>query len=249
MIKLIKNILIGTPLEFPIRRLYQDLLWRFSKPIRYDYETRLIMRRVLKKDSNCIDVGCYHGAILREILRFAPNGVHYAFEPVPELYQKLASQFPNVKIFNLALSDTYGKATFYDVVSCQALSGFKKRNLQQKETISQIMVQIDTLDRVIPHNIPIDFIKIDVEGAELLVLTGAINTICRNKPVIVFEYGTSGVKYFGASPKKIYDLLTKECGLHISPMKNWLSNKPPLSRQEFADQIYAHLDYYFMAYK
>lgn len=249
MIKLVKNTLIASPLYFPIRQLHQRLFWRFSKSIRYDFETHLVMRRVLRKDSNCIDVGCYHGGVLREMLRLAPNGTHYAFEPIPELYRKLTSQFPKMKIFNLALSDTKGEATFYDVVSSRGLSGFKKRNLQQTEVVSQIMVQTDTLDHVIPNDICVDFIKIDVEGAEMFVIKGAISTISKSKPTIVFEHGFGGADYFGASPEDIYDLLAKECGLHISLMKNWLSNEPSLSRQEFADQFYEHLNYYFMAHE
>jgi SAM-dependent MidA family methyltransferase len=43
------------------------------------------MSRVLKKDSNCIDIGANEGTILRDMLKFAPRGDHMAIEPIPDL--------------------------------------------------------------------------------------------------------------------------------------------------------------------
>jgi precorrin-6B methylase 2 len=46
----------------------------------YDAQAVEVMRRCLRADSNCVDVGCHEGSILSEMLRFAPAGTHYAFE-------------------------------------------------------------------------------------------------------------------------------------------------------------------------
>jgi FkbM family methyltransferase len=263
--QLLKRILIRLHLEFPFRlyRLYWRLrkivptiYWRLlfrlnieiDRDIRYDLETIDVMRRILRKDSNCVDVGCYKGAILQEILKLSPMGVHYAFEPIPELCQALKSRFPNVKISRAALSDTKGEMLFYDVVSSRAHSGLKSRNLEQTEEVHEITVPTDLLDNLIPSDMPIHFIKIDVEGAELLVLRGAVNTIRRNKPFIVFEHGLGGADYYNAFPQGIYDLLVKECGLHISLIKNWLGHAPPLSQKEFVNQFDQHKNYYFIAH-
>ena len=248
MIELAKRIVAGTSMEFPLRRLHRRLFWRYSKQTRYDFETCLVMGRVLGNCSNCIDVGCHKGNTLREILRLAANGTHYAFEPIPELYQELLSKFPTVNILNLALSDSRGKAFFYDVVSCTGLSGLKKRNLEEKHRLSRIQVATDTLDHIVPDDLPIHFIKIDVEGAELLVLRGAIKTIAANKPVIVFEHGLGGADFFDSTPEDIYDLIVGQCGLRISLMQSWLNGEAPLGLREFADQFYQHCNYYFMAH-
>jgi hypothetical protein len=128
------------------------------------------------------------------------------------------------------------KSTNYDVVSRRAYSGLKVRNLEQTEEVCEITVQTDLLDNCIPSDVPIHFIKIDVEGAELLVLRGAI------------ECGFGGADYCDTSPSDIYDLLVKECGLKISLMKAWLCNKPSLSQKEFTDQYYQRRDYCFMAH-
>ena len=66
-----------------------------------------------------------------------------------------------------------------------------------------------------PKDFPIHFMKIDVEGAELQVLRGAIQTILKYKPVIVFEHGLGAADHYGTKPEDIYDFLVSECGLSI----------------------------------
>jgi FkbM family methyltransferase len=230
-------------------RLLLKLNIDIEKAIKYDLETIDVMKRSLKKNSNCIDVGCNQGKILKDMLKFAPNGRHYAFEPIPELYQDLLSKFPNVKISNIALSDTKGELTFYDIVNRRALSGFKSRNMEQSKKVREITVQTDLLDNLIPDDLPIHLIKIDVEGAELQVLKGAINTIRKNKPIVIFEHGIGGADFYKTSPKDVHDLLVKECGLRISLMGDWLKHKNlSMSQEEFADQFYQHRNFYFLAY-
>ncbi len=142
-----------------------------------------------------------------------------------------------------------GETSFHHVVSNSGYSGFRKRRYDRPyEYVREITVEADLLDNIIPRTLPIHLIKIDVEGAELQVFKGAIRTIYRNKPIVIFEHGIGGADCYGTTPEDVYDLLTKECKLHISLMKDWLSNKHTLSRQEFVDQFYQHMNYYFMTH-
>ena len=70
------------------------------------------MQRVLSKHSNCIDVGCNTGDFLKQMLKFAPLGYHYAFEPIPRLATKLKKRFPNTDVKNVALSNSETETTF-----------------------------------------------------------------------------------------------------------------------------------------
>lgn len=235
-----------------LRMMYWRLLLKLNmdieKTTQYNLETIDVMKRSLKKNSNCIDVGCNRGKILIDMLKFAPNGRHYAFEPIPELYQDLLSKFPNVKICNIALSDTKGEMTFYDIVNRRGHSGLMSRNMEQSEKVREITVQTDLLDNLIPDDLPVHLIKIDVEGAELQVLKGAINTLRRNKPIVIFEHGIGGADFYQTAPQDVHDLLVKECGLRISLMRDWLKRKnSSMSREEFADQFYQNRNYYFLA--
>jgi Methyltransferase FkbM domain len=105
-------------------------------------------------------------------------------------------------------------------------------------------VRTDLLDNIVSERI--DLIKIDVEGAELQVLRGAVNTIRKSKPVIIFEHGYGAAEYYGTTPEQVYDLLT-ECGLHLSLMEDWLKGDSSLIREGFAAQFYQG-EFYFMAY-
>jgi hypothetical protein len=87
-----------------------------------------------------------------------------------------------------------------------------------------------------------------VEGAELQVLKGAVKTIRRNKPVVVFEHGLGASDHYGTTPEDVHDLLVKDCGLHVSLLGRWLRNEGPLTKEEFSNQYYQRLNFFFMAY-
>ena len=59
------------------------------------------------------------------------------------------------------------------------------------------------LDDVIPDDFVCSFIKIDVEGAEYLVLSGARATLKRYHPTIWFEYGADSAGYFKSTSPQI----------------------------------------------
>jgi FkbM family methyltransferase len=215
----------------------------------YDGQTFELMKRVLTRDSNCVDVGCHKGDILRGILRAAPDGTHYAFEPIPNLFDDLKTEFPSVHVLNIALSNVESVTSFQHVIGNPSYSGLKRRRYDREgEIVVEITVKTAPLDTVLPADFRLDFLKIDVEGAELQVLEGAVETISRNKPFVVFEHGLGGSDYYGTTPTSVYDLLTKRCGLSISLMEKWLGGGLPLTREEFVRQFDTGENYYFMAY-
>ncbi len=142
----------------------------------YDAAAQRIYNRVIKSDSNCIDIGCHKGEILDQFLKFAPRGSHFAFEPIPAMFQKLQEKYshhPNVHLFDCALSDHTGSATFQYVSNAPAYSGLRQRRYDiSAPQIIPIDVKLNRLDDVIPENVSVGLIKIDVEGAEYEVLMG-----------------------------------------------------------------------------
>ena len=212
------------------------------------------MQRVLREDSNCIDVGCHVGSILKEMLRLAPRGRHFAFEPLPDLYQGLLQAFgntANLTFYDYALSDTAGPATFQHVVSNPGYSGLRRRRYDRPhEELREITVRTNLLDALIPADVPVRFIKVDVEGGELQVFRGAAATIKRSRPYMVFEHGLGAADCYGTSPESVYDLLAGQCGLRLALMADWLQGDgdPALGREDFCEQFYRHHNYYFMAY-
>src|SRR5437762_7272518 len=113
-----------------IKNLVKKLPVAFTKNQKYDRQTKQVIRNVCNINSNCIDVGCHKGEILDYIRKVAPNGMHYGFEPIPGLFQKLNSKYKNTNciVQQLAISNKKGQATFNYVISNPSYSGFKKRN-------------------------------------------------------------------------------------------------------------------------
>lgn len=215
----------------------------------YDRQTVAVMERVLCKTSNCIDVGASAGELLKHMVRLAPRGNHFAFEPLAEFHSVLVKKFPGVQVHDVALSDTEEKTAFFQhVVSNPAYSGLKRRRYDRPgELVETVTVRTGRLDDFISHDVPIRFVKIDVEGGEFQVLRGGRETVRRNQPFIVFEFGLGGADWYGVEPEVMYRLLS-DYGLNVSRMSDWLSGKPPLSGTEFASEFRESRDYYFLAH-
>ncbi|MDD5557865.1 MAG: FkbM family methyltransferase [bacterium] len=218
----------------------------------YNRQTVAVMERCLGKGSNCVDVGCHTGMFLREIIRIAPEGRHFAFEPLPECYRYLVENFgsfPHLRIYDVALGNTAGPVPFKFVVSNPGYSGFRRRRYDRAdEKVEEITVRADLLDNILPPALPIHFIKIDVEGAELQVIQGAAGTIRSWKPVVVFEFGLGAADWYGTTPDMMFDLLAGEFGMQVSLMEGWLAGGEPLSRAAFNEQFSRGMNYYFMAH-
>ena len=233
-----------------IKSLIKKLPIAFTKNQKYDAQTVKIMKKICRPDSNCIDVGCHKGEMLDLILKYAPQGQHYCFEPLPDLFEGLIQKKypPNCLFFNLALSRESGTTSFNYVVSNPSYSGILRRRYDRpNEEDTTISVQTELLDNIIPEKTKIDFIKIDVECAEMLVLEGAKKTIQRCKPIVVFEFGLGASDIYGTTPRQIFTFFEKS-NMHISLMRDWLNSKPPLSMQAFEDQFNLSKNYYFIAH-
>jgi FkbM family methyltransferase len=239
----------------PLKSIVKNLLVKFQIPltrnIRYDIYTNKIMQKVLKTDSSAIDIGCHKGEILDEILRLAPNGKHFAFEPLPHLYEFLKYKYKGnqIVISPVALFNSKGTTDFNYVIDAPAFSGIRKRKYDLPDVrINQLKVDTDLLDNLIPENQKLDFIKIDVEGAEFAVLQGGIKTIQRNKPVIIFEFGLGAADFYGSKPADFFSFLSGQCGLCISTLKGYLKGDNCLDLQKFSDHFFKQTEYYFIAY-
>jgi len=116
------------------------------------------------------------------------------------------------------------------------------------ESVRELQVSMETLDRVIPSNLPIAFLKIDVEGGELGVFQGGVQTLRRTRPVVIFECGVGGADYFESTAGEIFDFLGQEAKLKVSLLGAWLAGQPALSRESFAEQFEKGLNFYFVAH-
>ncbi|MFM2386153.1 MAG: hypothetical protein RL660_910 [Bacteroidota bacterium] len=234
-----------------IKNLIKRLPIAFTKNQQYDRDTKRVLNVVLSASSNCIDIGCHKGEIMDEFLQRAPQGQHYGFEPIPNMYRALVSKYaqhPNVHIHELALSDKLGSTRFNYVSSNPAYSGMLKRQYDRpEEQDQQITVATNLLDNMIEAQTAITLIKIDVEGGEYQVLQGAKQTIARTKCLVIFEHGLGASDVYGTTPQMIF-IYFASINYNITTMAAWLKQKAPFNEQQFVEQFMQKKNYYFLAY-
>ncbi len=135
-----------------------------------------------------------------------------SFEPsaraFPVLRHNIAlNGFRNVQAFPMALADKPGRAWLYhhSAVGSDALA---KDSTFDPDAYAQI-IETESLDNVlrrisIEH---VDAIKLDVQGAEELVLRGASEIVTSIRPVIMFEFHPEGAISLGLEPDGAWNLL------------------------------------------
>jgi hypothetical protein len=148
-----------------------------------------------------------------------------------------------VEVCCAALYDEPGESEFVLVADDPGYSGLRERTYPGAYETRPIKVQRERLDDVLPEDYVPGFIKVDVEGAELHVFRGGIQTITRHRPVIVFEHGLGAADRYGTTPEAVHDLLCGEAGLRIFD----LDATGPLSRQAFAEMFASGMRWNFVA--
>ncbi len=198
--------------------------------LRDEHAMRVVLATALRREGNAIDVGANRGEMLEMILAVAPDGRHIAYEPIPGLAEELAAAFPGVDVRNAACSDEAGSAEFTHVLNAPAMSGLRQRAdlPAHAQEVERFAVRLDKLDEALPDGYVPSLVKIDVEGAELLVMRGAVETLARHRPFVIFEHGVGGADLYGSKPGEVWDLLDG-AGLRIFD----LEGDGPYTRDRF----------------
>jgi FkbM family methyltransferase len=137
-----------------------------------------------------LDVGANNGVTSLLFARIF-NRVH-AFEPNVELISRWERVAPrNVITHPTALSDRQKTAILrIPIRGGVELSGWASLStpgIPEPDAIRRLEVSCQALDALDISQHPVDFVKIDVEGHELLVLEGARECIARWQPWLVIE--------------------------------------------------------------
>lgn len=186
----------------------EKLLYAF----RENYEPELsYLKRVLSPGKTFIDVGaCYGIYTLLASRMVGPTGSVFSLEPSPRAFSVLLgniniNRLKNVHALPLALSEKAGRARLFrhPNVGCDS---FGK---DQSFTAGAEDVSTDCLDNILQQARVkrVDLIKMDVQGAEELVLRGASNAIASMHPTIILEIWPPGPPLLGLSPFGAWELL------------------------------------------
>ena len=208
----VKKIIQRFLIRFP--RLYHGLL-RLKRNPNWEKMNFLVL---VEKGNEVLDIGANRGhysLLFSQIVQEQGN-VH-SFEPIPGTFSMLKSRieeegcFSNVRLNPFGLADIPQTMTIYlpDGDDGQASLRQHDAGSWTKQNIKCYEAPFSTIDLYTQENVlkKIDFIKIDVEGGELLVLRGGIETLKRYQPVIHWESFRPWAKNFHYEPGEIIDLL------------------------------------------
>lgn len=145
--------------------------------------------------------------------RVGSNGQVHSFEPVPQTFAKLQAnlqlnpQLKNIFLNHKALWNKEEELTFtlsaQQDDNCGAYSASAKSDSirEQKCTATTLVNYFSSskLQRL-------DAIKMDIEGAELAALQGALPLIEKHKPIVFLEVFRKACKDFGYSPDALWEL-------------------------------------------
>lgn len=184
------------------------------------------LRSVVRPGSVCLDVGAAAGLYTAALAQLAgPAGQVHSIEPLafahPVWSRVLrAGTGPNVTYYTEALGAEPGRGMMsvpmgrYGFVTGRSFLDWNTRGLGSNEEFAgqiSVAVDVETLDDFCARLglTRLDFIKIDVEGAELRVLEGGQRAIEEFRPAMLIEIEARHTARYQYSPDDIVDWLTK----------------------------------------
>ena len=179
----------------------------------YEHVLDTILRRALPRSNAFVDIGanCGYVSLLAASL-LMERGVVYAFEPFPSTFRRLTRNLelnPSLNIVPhfVALSNAPGTCKLHCGAGTHGATGM----VPVSSGVEAVEVRCETLDHL---SCELDlrgaFVKIDVEGAELLVLNGMTSVLasgcCRN---ILIEMHPRQIRELGGRPEEIPTLVER----------------------------------------
>ena len=192
-----------------------------------------VIMQLLPKRGNFIDIGAnigWHSLIIAKKLKKIKV---YAFEPIKKTYKFLIQNIKlnsirNIKPYNFGFYNENKKISFYTYKEGSVNASIK--NLSQRSSVILQKAYVKIFDDFINRNkLKVDFIKCDVEGAELFVFLGAKKILLKDKPIVFCEMLRKWCKKFKYHPNEII-LLFKEYGYECFKISNFIE-KESLSLQ------------------
>lgn len=207
------------------------------------YETKTLnaaLRILSQQKSNpvILDVGANVGLLSLQIKNRIPTAQIHMFEADPTVYRQLEknislNQVTGLKLNNLAVSASNGDTLTFVKSQLSTESGWgriendeNRNHLTEKFQVRSISIDQYLKENEIDH---VDLLKIDVEGAETLVLSGARQALeAQIFQTIICEINPEALAAFSSSPEEVIYLLTHR-GYEVSEqadMNTFFRRKP-----------------------
>ncbi|MGB3548617.1 MAG: FkbM family methyltransferase [Saprospiraceae bacterium] len=172
--------------------------------------------RHLRAGHHFLDVGAHFGYFsLLAAKLVGPDGRVTAVEAAPATYGRLVKNLRKVnhaQALHLALADRTGELTFYQFLAryseynAMDVTQYEGRDWLAKYPPTPVTVPCTTLDALALERPP-NVIKMDVEGAEEMVIAGGRELLARHSPILVMEFLAADVSGIGSHRRAFDNLL------------------------------------------
>ncbi|MDB5255484.1 MAG: FkbM family methyltransferase [Chitinophagaceae bacterium] len=160
----------------------------------YEKETNDLLLEYIKPGQVVIEAGANNGTETVLLSRLVgPTGKVFAFEPVEHIHNMLQLNLSinhcgNVTAEQKALGESDGEL-YFNVLPENFCNQGMAGKYDERSVDTKVLVQQTSIDSLLlQHHIQaIDFIKMDIQGAEIELLKGAEQTIQKSKPLIFTE--------------------------------------------------------------
>ncbi|MES2877237.1 MAG: FkbM family methyltransferase [Pseudomonadota bacterium] len=203
-----------------------------------------IIMKLISHCKNVVDVGANIGWYTLNFGKLENIEKIYSFEPIPYTFAYLKkhvefNKISKAEIFNIGLSNEIGQKNFF--WTTEETGSSSMANIRERNNIEIVKCEINTLDNFLSDkNIVIDFLKIDVEGAELFVLEGAATCIEEHKPIIFSELLRKWSAKFNYHPNDVINLL-KKAGYSV-----YIASQGGLKNIELIDDETYETNFFFL---
>ena len=200
------------------RRFRLNLTEEMHKSVFFlgEYERAVtdVIAAVVRKDDICLDIGANFGWYTTLLSRLCSDGEIHAFEPMPDIFseleqtRKLAGEPKNIQLNNLALGDENRLIDLYRFTEMS--SGFSSFSAEGKDNFQTFSVPMMTLDSYLTGKKinDVNFVKLDIEGAELMFLRGATTLFEQaTPPILMAEMALATTKSFGYLPNDLIEFI------------------------------------------
>ncbi len=184
------------------------------------YEAKEVwaMKKLVTAEDYILDIGANIGAWTLLFSKMAAKGRVYAFEPSKWFdvlqYNVLSNvSTDNVEIAQSGLGNDNGLASIHNLAHQVAVdapfnAGMYRLNLQPS-ALDDHPIEVIRLDSWIWTNqLPrLDWIKIDTEGMEQMILLGGRDTILKFRPQLLIEFNDRALNHYGHSSPSLLQLL------------------------------------------
>lgn len=191
-----------------------------------------ILKPYIKPDSVVLDVGSNYGQMAMAFAELAPEGTIHAFEVNPVIFECIKMTFKENGFTNIishtdAVWKTDGETLFFPtkeyqpIINTPASWGVVSKEVEERGRMIRdsdparqpLEVKTITIDSLNLERV--DVMKFDIQGSDLYGMMGAMKTIERCKPYIIFEFDSYFLTIYPEQTLDAYFKFVDSIGYHV----------------------------------